>query len=116
MSNLGVFKNAIKKNVGTGASSTIYTAPAGDSYVIECDIACTGNTGVQISVSVVDSSANVEAYLVRKAPVPIGSSIQVIDGQKIVLEQGDSIKVTCDTAGETVDVVMSVVENVNFGA
>lgn len=116
MSNLGVFKNAIKKNVTTGASSTIYTAPVGSSYVIECDIACTGATGVQISVSVVDASANVEAYLVRKAPVPIGSSIQVIDGQKIVLEDGDSIRVTCDTPGESVDVVMSVVENVNFDA
>lgn len=116
MTAIGQFKNAMKKSVGN-TSSTIYTAPAGAAYLIECDVACTGDSGVQISVSLVDSSApenEQEVFLVKNAPVPTGSSIQVIDGQKVVLESGDSIKVKCETAGQTVDVVLSLVENVNL--
>lgn len=111
---VSLFKNAIKKDVGNSATA-IYTAPAGAAYLIECDVACTGNSGVQISVMIVDASeGDVSAYLVKDAPVPVGSSIQIIDGQKIVLEDGDSIKVVCETADQTVDVILSLVEGVNL--
>jgi hypothetical protein len=116
MTAIGQFKNAMKKAVGN-AGAVVYTAPSGAAYLIECDIACTGDSGVQISVSLVDSSApqsEQEVFLVKNAPVPTGSSIQVIDGQKVVLESGDSIKVVCETSGQTVDVVLSLVENVNL--
>ena len=120
---VGHFKNAIKAGVTdtTPASdtalngfTTIYKAPTTPmyaSYLIECDIACTGNTGVQASVRIRTSSAT--AYLVKEAPVPLGSTLQVIDGQKVVLGPGDSIEVKCLSAGQTVDVVVSLVENVN---
>lgn len=118
MSNLGgEFKNALKSGVGT-SWTTIYTAPAGDnpatSYIIELDIASTGNTGVQVSVKIYDASEDVNVYLIKNAPVPQGASLQVLDGQKIVLEPGDSIKVQCETQEETVDVVVSLVEDVNL--
>lgn len=120
---LGLFKNAVKPSVGTTTPvgdtatdgfTTIYTTPSGQaSYLIECDIACTGLSGVQVSVRVKDSSASVKAYVVKSAPVPVGSAIQVIDGQKIVLEASDTLEVKCETAGSTVDVILSLVENVN---
>ena len=113
MTMLGKFRNAVKKDVGN-TSTTIYTAPAAGSYLIQCDIACTSNSGVQVSVSVEDASQGVEVFLVKNAPVPVGSSIQVIDGQKIVLEEADKLKVVCETTGKAVDVVVSLVENVNL--
>jgi hypothetical protein len=63
---------------------------------------------------VFDASQNVTAYLIKNAPVPVGSSIQVIDSQKIVLEEGDKLQVVCDTPGSTVDVILSLVEGVNL--
>jgi len=122
MSNLGgEFKNALKSQVGT-TWETIYTAPdasvarpnGATSYIIELDIASTGNTGVQVSVQIHDSSGNVDVYLIKNAPVPQGASLKVVDGQKIVLEPGDSVKVKCETQEETVDVVASLVEGVNL--
>lgn len=113
---MGQFKNAVKKAVGNDGV-VVYTAPAGAAYIIECDMACTGDSGVQVSVSIIDASAEEseqEVFLVKNAPVPVGSAIQIIDGQKIVLESGDSIKVLCETEGQTVDVVLSLVENVNL--
>jgi len=111
---ISLFKNAIRAAVGN-SYVTIYTAPAlKDSYAIELDVASNGNTGVQITARVHDISQSVSAHIVKGAPVPIGSALQVIDGQKIVLEAGDYIEVKCDTTGETVDVILSVVEDVNI--
>jgi hypothetical protein len=80
--------------------------------VIECDIACISDSGVQVSVRVKKSDGT-KAHVVKNAPVPVGSSIQIIDGQKLVLESGDALEVMCETAGESVDVIVSLVENVN---
>lgn len=127
MSIAGQFKNAIRSGVGKNQTTdgsgnttlvnegftTIYTTPnTFASYVIECDIACVSDSGVQVSVRVKKSDGT-KAHVVKSAPVPIGSSIQIIDGQKLVLESGDSLEVMCDTNGESVDVIVSLVENVN---
>lgn len=110
-----LFKNAIKSSVGNTLTS-VYTAPlspvAKASYLIECDIACLDNSGVQVSVVLVKPDLT-SAYVVKSVPVPSGSSIQVISGQKIVLEPGDALKVKCETTGQSVDVVLSLVEDVN---
>lgn len=129
MSLAGQFKNAIVSAVGKNKDSnnelvnegftTIYTTPAPTSdpnyasYVIECDIACVGQTGVQVSVRVKKAGGSTKAHIVKSAPVPLGSSIQVIDGQKLVLGAGDSLEVMCETQDEEVDVIVSLVENVN---
>ncbi len=113
MAPISKFKNAVKSDIGN-TYETLYTAPPGkDSYIIELDIASNGNTGVQTTVRVHDVSEGVAAHIVKSAPVPVGSALQVIDGQKIVLEEGDYIEVVCDTTGETIDAVMSLVEDVN---
>lgn len=115
MAVISKFKNAIKGNIGN-IWTTLYTAPVGpdkDSYFIELDISSVGTTGVQVSVRVVDVSAGETAHLCKQAPVPIGSALQVIDGQKIVLEAGDKIEVICDTPGEVVDAIGSLIEDVN---
>lgn len=112
----GIFKNAIASEVGNTFTS-VYTAPstptAKTSYLIECDIACTEDSGVQISVKLTKGDGS-SAYVVKNAPVPVGSAIQVIDGQKIVLMPGDSLDVKCETSGSTVDVILSLVEDVNI--
>jgi hypothetical protein len=109
---VAIFKNAISANVGN-TLTTVYTAPVGkSSYLIECDVACLDSSGVQISV-VLAKLGGSSAHVVKNAPVPTGSSIQVISGQKIVLEPGDSLKVKCETPGQSVDVVLSLVEDVN---
>lgn len=126
MSIAGQFKNAIKSGVSKNTTVvngvttlandgfvTIYTTPnTFASYVIECDIACISDSGVQVSVRVKKSDGT-KAHVVKNAPVPVGSSIQIIDGQKLVLESGDALEVMCETAGESVDVIVSLVENVN---
>lgn len=112
MAALGIFKNAIKDDIGN-TWSEIYASPTDKtSYLIQCDVANVSNSGVQISIRIKDFSTSTYAYLVKGAPVPVGSAIQVIDGQKIVLESLDALELICDTSGASVDVVVSIIEDV----
>jgi len=104
------FKGVQKVGVTT-TPETIYTAPASkDSIILELDIANTTSSSVTASAEVLDSSASTDAFIVKDAPIPSGSSLQVISGQKVILETGDSIRVTASGA---CDVVCSILEDVN---
>lgn len=99
------------QSVGVTSVTTVYTAPASkDSIILELDIANTTAAAVTASAEVLDSSASTDAYIVKDAPIPAGSSLQVISGQKVILETGDSIRVT---ASDACDVVCSILEDVN---
>jgi hypothetical protein len=124
MATAGLFKNAVKDSVALNKDSagaiqndgftTIYTAPSGlTSYIIECDIACIETSGVQVSVRLKTSSGT-KVHVVKSAPVPVGSAIQIINGQKLVLMPGDSLEVKPVTPDAKVDVIVSLVEDVNM--
>ena len=99
------------QSVGVTSVTTVYTAPAiKDSIILELDIANTTASAVTASAEVLDSSASTDAFIVKDAPIPAGSSLQVISGQKVILETGDSIRVTASGA---CDVVCSILEDVN---
>ena len=62
---------------------------------------------VQLDASTRTSGAEDNVYLVKAAPIPVGGSLIVVGGdQKVVMEPGDTIKVTSDTASSA-DVVLS---------
>ena len=103
------FKNA--QAVGVTSVTTIYTAPAAKtSILLELDIANTVNNVVEASVEIFDTSASTDAFLVKNAPVPAGGTLQVVSGQKVILEATDIVKVTSTGA---VDVVAAILEDVN---
>ena len=113
------FKSKAKANIlNTDGFVKILEAPVGkDCYAIELDIANTSDagTGLQVSVRFHDASESVDAYIVKKAPIPTGSSLSVIDNQKVVLEAGDYIELLNETPGVDVkcDSLISYVEDVN---
>ena len=96
--------------VGVTTATTVYTSTSVDSIILELDIANTTASAVTASAEVLDSSASTDAYIVKDAPIPAGSSLQVISGQKVILESGDSVRVTASGA---CDVVCSILEDVN---
>ena len=65
------------------------------------------NTGSGLSYKVVAI-----ADIVRGAPIPVGGSLKVISGQKLVLEATDRIFAHCSSA-KNVDVICSMLEDVS---
>ena len=96
------FKNYVSTSVGTLAT-TVYTVPASTtSVIIGCNIANRGASSINVDVQLGST------YIVKGAPVPVGSALSVLDG-KIIAETTETIVVTSDTASSA-DVVLSVLE------
>ena len=65
---------------------------------------------VQLDASTRTSGAQDSVYIIKDAPIPVGSSLIVVGGeQKVVMEPGDTLKVTSNTASSA-DVVLSILE------
>lgn len=110
------FKNAFATSVSTssGSPTDVYTANNGsacNSILIELDVANTGTSAVQVSILVRDSSANASFHVVKNAPLPVGSSLKVVSGQKVVLNGNDKVQIYA--TANTVDVVASILEDVS---
>lgn len=97
--------------IGT-SPATIFTCPsATEVTVIGLSVANIVTSqikvDVQLDASGRTSGAADSVYLVKAAPVPVGGALVVVGGdQKVVMEPGDAIKVTSDTASSA-DVVLS---------
>ena len=90
------FKIKTDTAVGTSAA-TIYTCPSATQTTITVDVQLENNDGDNI-------------YLVKAAPVPVGSALVVVGGdQKVVMEASDVLKVTTNTASSG-DVALSILE------
>ena len=54
-------------------------------------------------------TGNDDAYLLRNAPVPAGSSLEVISGSKIIMQANDILRVRAGTA-TALDVTVSYLD------
>jgi len=104
------FKNSVTASIGT-TPTDVYTAPAATTTtVIGAAVSNRVASAIAVDATVTDTSGSVTAYLVKAAPVASGSALVLVGGdQKVVLETGDKITVTSDTASSA-DAIISVLE------
>lgn len=103
------FERNIARNVGT-AASTLRTANSDDALV---GINVANTTTSQINVDVFINDGANDYYIVKTAPIPAGSALQLLDGgAKIVMQSSDVLKVQSDTASSA-DVWVSVVDSIS---
>ena len=105
----------LKTKAGIDASLvTIYTVPANTTTVIiGLTISNIKGSSVTSDAQIVTASSSGEnaddVYLVKDIPLPAGSSIEIMSGNKIVLEAGDVVKVR-GSVTDAVDALLSVME------
>lgn len=103
------FERNIFRQLSTSAQ-TLRTANSDDALV-GINIANTTSSQIQVDVFIEVSSANY--YLVKNAPIPAGSALQLLDGgAKVVMQSGDVLKAQSDTA-TSADVWVSVVDAIS---
>ena len=109
-------------NTSTGASaSAVYTEPAGagssalESIIIGITLANTTTAGITASVFLDNNSGSNDVHIVKNATIPAGSSLEVMAGNKLVVQNsgsaGDVIRVSAGTASAC-DATISVLEDV----
>ena len=103
------FERNTANGVGTSAV-TLRTANSDDAIV---GIMIANVTTSQINVEVYINDSSNDIHLVKDAPIPVGSSLQVLDGgAKIVMQNGDILKVQSNTAS-SIDAWASVVDTIS---
>ena len=104
------FKLKTKANVGV-TTVGIYTAPAATTtVVIGITLANTSGSGVNVGVAVSRTSDTKEDIkLLKNAPIPQGSSLEFMGGNKVVLEETDTVTVDSDT-NNSVDAALTIME------
>jgi len=105
------FKSEVATGIGT-SKTTVGTIPSGKNWtILGLSCANTESTEVAVTVYLYKDSVTTEAKLGDSLPIPVSSSLLVVaDGQKIIGEAGDEIRVESDTAA-SVDVVLSYLES-----
>lgn len=93
----------VAKNVGT-AGSTLTTVSSGTVAIASCIIANTTSSPITASVYITRSAVNY--YIVYQATVPVGGSLEVIQGNRVVLITSDILKVVTSVASSA-DCVVS---------
>ena len=107
------FKNSLARNTGTSPVDILAQADSFDTVVgIRC---CNvhASSAINVSVYINNSTGPTTTYLIKSAPIPLGSSLELIDGgSKIILKSGDKITATSDTAS-SLDTVVSYIDAIS---
>jgi len=94
---------------GTSAA-TLFTANSNDTVV---GISVANVTASAVNASVYINDGSNDFYLIKNAPIPSGSALQVLDGgAKVVVQSGDILKVVSDTAS-SLDTWVSTVDAIS---
>ena len=94
---------------GTSAA-TLFTANSNDTIV---GISVANVTAGSVNASVFINDGTNDFYLIKDAPIPSGSALQVLDGgAKVVVQSGDILKVVSDTAS-SLDTWISTVDAIS---
>lgn len=103
-----VFKLATKASVGV-TTVGIYTSPMSTTTtIIGITLANVSGTSINVTVGIARSVSD-DINLLRNVPIPQGSTLEFMQGNKIVLEQADTLTAKSDVTG-SLDVAVTLLE------
>lgn len=99
-----------------GTPETLYTVQSGSRIIIlGLTLSNVHTAQVLGTVQIVSTTTqtgqtqNTTAHLIKDIPVPVGSSVEIMAGNKIVMNTGDIVKIDCSVA-DKLSVIMSYME------
>ena len=114
------FKRVCTPNVSNSSNSTIYGVPnnsgaAVESIVIGITAANKTSSGVTVDIFIDNEDGSNDVYIVKGASIPAGASLEVMAGNKLVLQNdgtnADNLEALA-SAANSVDVTVSVLQDV----
>jgi len=103
----------INNAVMSGTANTtdeLYTAGSGKTaIVLGLTLANVHTAQVTATVTITDTTASIVSHIIKDAPVPVGGSLEIMAGNKVVVEATDVIKVSSSVA-DKISATMSIME------
>ena len=104
----------LKTKAGVTTLATVYTVPSSTTAIVLGMMI--GNTTsnaitstVTLSSDTSDTETNETVFLVKDAPVPAGGSLELLAGNKVVMQATDVMKIDADVAAK-IDATLSIME------
>jgi hypothetical protein len=99
----------VTADVTSSATTNVVTVVGGATLVI-LSVLVSNKTGSSANANVYLLPSSGDAvFLIRNAPVPAGSSLEIISGNKIIVNSADVIRASSDTAS-ALDVTISYLQ------
>ena len=97
-----------------GTPLTLYTCPGSTTTIVLGLLLCNNDTSqrtvdVKIESDTNDTETNETVFITKDTPVPATSSLEIMSGNKIVLQATDVLKIDSDVAGK-IDATLSIME------
>jgi len=106
------FKSDTKANVVTAVitdSTAVVVTAGGSSTLVLLSVLLSNKVAASADVDVYLESGGDDVYLLRNAPVPAGSSLEVISGSKIIMEANDKLRIRTGTTN-AIDATVSYLD------
>ena len=102
------FKLKTKANVGV-TTSNVYAVPTSTTtVVIGVTLANTSGQGINVGIGITRASAD-DISVLKNVPLPQGSSLEFMQGNKVVLEATDTLTAESDV-NNSLDVALTIME------
>ena len=102
------FKLKTKANVGL-TTTNVYVVPSSTTTtVIGITLANISGSGINVGVGVTRASSD-DIKLLKNVPIAQGSSLEFMQGNKVVLETADTLTVNSD-ANNSIDAALTIME------
>ena len=100
-----------------GSPEDLYTTPSSTTTVVlALVIANVHRSQVTADVKLVSDTSgggraatNTTTFLLKDAPIPVGSSLEILAGNKVVLETTDKLQIDCSVA-DKLSITLSIME------
>ena len=102
------FKLKTKANVGITTQNDYVVPSATTTVVIGITLANVSGSCCLVGIGITSPSTD-DVKLLKNAPIPQGSSLEFMSGNKVVLETADTITVDSDT-NNSIDASLTIME------
>ena len=102
------FKLKTKANVGITTQNVYVVPSATTTVVIGITLANVSGSGVIVGVGITRPSSD-DVKVLKNVPIPQGSSLEFMSGNKVVLEASDTLSVDSDS-NNSVDATLTIME------
>ena len=104
----------VKSNAAMPASAgtflDLYTVPSSTTTVVLGLILANVHTAsVTASVKLISNTSDENTLLVKDVAIPVGSSLEVLSGSKVVLQTTDALQIDCSVTAK-IDASLSIME------
>ena len=103
------FKLKSKNNIGVSTVG-IYTVPAATTpVIIGVTAANVSGQGINVGIGISRGANGDDISILKNVPIPQGSSLEIMQGNKIVVEAADTVTAKSDV-NNTLDVALTIME------